>query len=120
MTASPHSDTMAARTFNSRKYVYTKNWYDIVGQLTTSTTYGPAITISSPAHSAAADSLRVENAYDYEGKVTSTTRKFSVGGSPWALQHTTTYDAAGRPTYKTSPGAPRPSTTIPRGMSRPP
>jgi RHS repeat-associated protein len=108
MTASPSDTTKAGIESDVVTYgTRVRNVYDIVGQLTQSTTHGPGVT-TGLSTSVPADSLRIEYQYDAEGNDTASTRRFwptGMGGSGFILVSRSSYDGAGRKVTEDSPGA---------------
>lgn len=106
----------------------TRTVYDIMGQVSKTVNWGPQVTApGGRVH--AADSVRVENAYDLEGNLTGTTRFYPAGGFFTALGSGWTYDDANRVTresatghaletiYTLDPAGNRTTITTPRGFS---
>jgi len=72
-----------------------KNWYDPVGRVTKTVTYGPKVG-RGVGDTIPADSLRVEYVYDYESNVKEIERTFWLNGAGHIYVDSNTYDGAGR------------------------
>lgn len=99
ISAATASDTTQAMISWGR----TRTVYDVMGQVVKTVSWGPQVTApTGRVH--AADSLRVEHAYDAEGNLTLTTRYYPSGGGFAALGSGWTYDDANRVTRESSVG----------------
>jgi RHS repeat-associated protein len=104
MVATPLSMASAGDTTQAFvSWGRTRTVYDIMGRVSRMVTWGPQVTApGGRVH--AADSVRVENSYDFEGNLTGTTRFYPAGGFFTALGSSWTYDDANRVTRENSSG----------------